>query len=92
MGVKEYFTCLKENEMDFYIELGDIAKYQATSAGMVKFQRLSDKPFLVEDVLYILSMTKTLILLAILVYKGYIVSFEEGKVYIIARTQRQPKW
>eukprot|EP00253_Pinus_taeda_P001680 PITA_01680 len=49
--VKEYFTNLKES--NFYIELGDDANYHPIGISTVKFQRESDKPLLVEDVLYV---------------------------------------
>jgi len=88
MGVIEYFTSLKE-ELDFYIELGDNAKYLVAGIGTVKFQRESDKPLLVEDALYVLGMTKNLISVATLGDKGYIVTFEESKVYI--RTKNTPR-
>lgn len=80
--VKECFTKLEEKKLDFYIELGDNAKYRATGIGTVKFQRESGKPLLVEDVLYVPGMTKNLILVSALEDKGYIVTFERGKFYI----------
>lgn len=82
MRVIECFTKLEEKMLDFYIELGVNAKYHATSVGMIKFQRDSGKPLLVEDMLYVHGMTKNLISISTLEEKGYIMTFEGGKLYI----------
>ncbi|XP_057813391.1 uncharacterized protein LOC131027373 [Cryptomeria japonica] len=81
-GVKEYFTELEEKKLDFYIELGDNRKYQAIGVGIVRFQRESGKTLLVEDLLYVNFMMNNLIFVSTLEDKGYIMTFEEGKVYI----------
>ena len=54
MGLKGYFIKLEE-KLNFFIELGDNSKYHAISIGIIKFQRESRKPLLVEDVLYVLE-------------------------------------
>ena len=81
IGFKYCFTKLEKKKLDFFIELGDNAKYHATGIGIVKFQRESSKPLLVEYVLYVPGMTKNLVLVSTLEDKGYIVTFERGKVY-----------
>ncbi|XP_059067571.1 uncharacterized protein LOC131858366 [Cryptomeria japonica] len=81
-GVKECFRKLEEKKNDFYIDLRDKSKNHATGVGTVKFQRESGKPLFVEDVLYVPGMTKHLILVSTLEDKGYIITFEKGKVYI----------
>lgn len=91
-GVRECFdTKLEEKKLDFYIELRDNAKYHATGISTVKFQRESDKPLLVEDVLYVPGMTKNLISVSALEDKGYIVTFERGKVYICRKDSKLAK-
>ncbi|XP_059068968.1 uncharacterized protein LOC131859351 [Cryptomeria japonica] len=91
MGVKEYFTKLEEKKLDFYNKLGDNAKYHATGVGIVKFQREFGKPFFVEDMLYVLCMTKNLISVSTLEDMSYIVTFEEGKVYIRPKNSKVEK-
>ncbi|XP_059071399.1 uncharacterized protein LOC131865899 [Cryptomeria japonica] len=90
-GVKEYFTKLDEKKLDFCIELRENGKYQETGVGTIKFQRESDKPLLVEDVLYVPGMTNYLIYVSTLEDKGYIVTFEEGKVYIHPKNSKVEK-
>jgi hypothetical protein len=52
-GVRDYFSSLKEEEMDLVIEMGNNAKCRATGHGTVTFQRESGKPLMVRDVLYV---------------------------------------
>ncbi|XP_057825172.1 uncharacterized protein LOC131037144 [Cryptomeria japonica] len=91
MGVREYFTKLEEKKLDFFIELRDNAKYHSTCVGMVKFQRESEKPLLVEDMLYVPGMTRNSISISTLEDKGYIMTFEEGKVYIHPKKSKVAK-
>lgn len=85
--VKEYFTSLKE--LDFYIELGDNAKYHPIGIGTVNFRRESGKPLLLEDVLYLTVMIKTLITVATFKDRGYIVTFDEVKVYTQPKNSKE---
>jgi hypothetical protein len=82
VGVSELFSVLKEDELDLYIEMGNDAKSQAASHGIVTFQRESENPLMVKDVLYVPGLTKKLILVSALEDKGYMVTFQAGKVYI----------
>ncbi|XP_059070303.1 uncharacterized protein LOC131859989 [Cryptomeria japonica] len=90
-GVREYFTKLDEKKLDFSIELGNNSKYHATSVCMVKFQRDSGKPLLVEDMLYVPDMTKNLIFASTLEENGYIMTFEWGKIYIHPKNSKVEK-
>ncbi|XP_059068777.1 uncharacterized protein LOC131859222 [Cryptomeria japonica] len=90
-GVREYFTKFEEKKLDFCIELGDNAKYHGTGFGMVKFQRDFGKPLLVEDMLYVPSMTNNLIYVSTLEDRSYIVTFEGGKVYICHKNYKVAK-
>jgi hypothetical protein len=90
-GVHNYFSSLKEEEMDLYIEMGNNSKCRATGHGTVTFQRESRKSPMVKDVLYVLGMTKNLIFISTLEDRGNVVSFQDGRVYISRRTPRQPK-
>jgi hypothetical protein len=81
-GVREYFSSLQEEEMDLVIEMGNNAKCRATGHGTVTFQRESGKPLMVRDVLYVPGMKKNLISVSTLEDRGYVVSFQDGRVYI----------
>jgi hypothetical protein len=82
---------LKEEEMDLVIEMGNNAKCRATSHGAVTFQRESEKPLMVRDVLYVLGMTKNLISVSTLEDRGYVVSFQDGRVYIQPKDSKTSK-
>jgi hypothetical protein len=70
IGVCDYFSSLKEEEMDLYIEMGNNAKCRETSHGIVTFQRESGKPRIVKDMLYVPGMTKNLISISVLEDRG----------------------
>ena len=74
-GVRDYFSSLKEEEIDLVIEMGNDAKCRAAGRGTVTFQRKSGLPLMVRDVLYVLGITKNLISVSALEDKGYVVSF-----------------
>jgi hypothetical protein len=40
-------------------------------------------PLMVRDTLYVIGITKNLISVSTLEYKGYVVSFQDGRVYIV---------
>jgi hypothetical protein len=46
---------------------------------------------MVRDVLYVLGMTKNLISVSTLEDRGYVVSFQDGRVYIGAKDSRTTK-
>jgi hypothetical protein len=89
-GVQEYFSNLQE-EMDFVIEMGNNAKCRAAGHGTVTFQRESRKPMMVRDVLYVPSMKKNLISVSALEDRGYVVSFQDGRVYIRPKDSKVAK-
>jgi hypothetical protein len=51
----------------------------------VRFQRESGKPLSINDVLFVLGLTKNLIYVSALEYKGYEVTFRDGRVLIHPR-------
>jgi transposase InsO family protein len=89
-GVRDYFSSLKE-EMDLVIEMGNNAKCRATGHGTVTFQRESGKPLMVRDILYVPGMTKNLISVSTLEDRGYVVSFQDGRVYIQPKDSKTAK-
>jgi hypothetical protein len=90
-GVCDYFSNLKEEEMDLYIEMGNNSKCQATSHGTVTFQREIGKPLMVKDVLHVPGMTKNLILVSALEDRGYVVTFQDERVYIRTKDSKTTK-
>jgi hypothetical protein len=90
-GVQDYFSSLKEEEMDLVIEMGNNAKCRAAGHGTVTFQRESGKPLMVRDVLYVSGMTKNLISVSALEDRGYVVSFQDGRVYIRPKDSKTAK-
>jgi hypothetical protein len=75
IGVREYFGNLKEYNAYVNILFGDNAKYKPTCKGTVRFQRESGKPLPINDVLFVLGLTKNLISVLALEDKGYEVTF-----------------
>jgi hypothetical protein len=90
-GVHDYFSSLKEEELDLYIEMGNNAKCRAASHGTITLQRESGKPLMVKDELYVPGMTKNLIFVSALEDKGYVVSFQDGRVYIRPKDSKTAK-
>jgi hypothetical protein len=91
IGVRDYFSNLKEEEMYLVTKMGNNAKCRAPSHGVVTFQRESEKPLMVRDVLYVLCMTKKLISVSALEDRGYVVSFQDGRVYIRPKDYKTAK-
>jgi hypothetical protein len=89
--VQEYFYSLQEEEMDLLIEMGNNAKCRAACLGAVTFQRESGKPLMVKDVLYVPCMKKNMISVSGLEGRGYVVSFQDGRVYIRPKDSKVAK-
>jgi hypothetical protein len=81
-GVRDYFSNLKEYNANFHIVLGDNAKCKLAGSGTVRFQRESGKPLSINDVSFVLGLTKNLISVSTLEDKGYVVTFQDGRVFI----------
>ena len=81
-GVRENFTDLSEKNIDLDIELGDDSTVKAVGQGTVLFQRESQQPMKVKDVLYVPGLAKNLISISAIEDRGYDVTFREGKVLI----------
>jgi hypothetical protein len=91
IGVCNYFSSLKEEEIDLYIEMGNNAKCPAVGHGTVTFQRESEKPLMVKDVLYVSEMTKNLI--SVLALEDMVTWSRSrmGECTFDPRNSRQPK-
>ena len=68
---KEYFSELKEKDMQFHIELGDDGKYMTRGVGTISFERDFGSSLHLKDVLYVLGLKKNLVSIATLKEKGY---------------------
>jgi hypothetical protein len=67
--------------VNLVIELGDDMRYKAQGVGIVSFQRDLGKPLRFADVLYVLRLTKNLILVSTLEDNEYEVTFRKGRVF-----------
>lgn len=80
--VHEFFTRLRDKDIDLHVEMGNDAKYKAADRGVVAFQRYSSKPLIVTELLYIPRLTKNLLSISSLEDRGYVETFYKGNSYI----------
>lgn len=64
-----------------HIEIGDDERYGVTEIGTVTFQRESDSPLRLKDVMFFLGLKKNLIFV-VLEDHGYDVIFSKGKTFL----------
>ena len=81
-GHRHYFSSLSEEEFGFEILLGDDYAYHPKGVRTVRFERETDKPLYLSDVLYVLGLKKNLVSVLALEDKGYKVSFKDRRAYI----------
>jgi len=60
-GHKHYFNSLSEKEFGFEILLGDDYAYHPKGLGTIKFERESDKPLCLSNVLYVPRLKRNLV-------------------------------
>jgi hypothetical protein len=65
--------------------LGDDQVVKEVGSGTISFQRESQPPMLLRDVLYVLGLKKNLILVSTIHEKGYEVLFYDGKVLLFPK-------
>ena len=70
--------------------MGDDGRYSATDIGTISFERESDKPFVLKEVMHVPGLKKNLISVAMLEDKGYDVVFSEGRPSCAARQLVRP--
>jgi hypothetical protein len=80
-GVCEYFIDLTEIE-DLEVVLGDDSVVKAVGSGTISFQRESQPPMLVRDVLYVPGLKKNLISVSTIEDRGYELVFRDGQVLL----------
>ena len=74
-----------------HIEMGDDGRYSATGIGTITFERESNNPFLLKNVMLFLSLKKKLVSVTMLEDKGYDFVFSEGKAFLRHKTMGQTK-
>ena len=81
-GVREHFTYLTKSDLDLEVVLGDDTKVKAVGRGTVSFQRESQEPLMMRDVLCVPGLKKNLISVSTIEDRGYEVIFRDGQVLI----------
>jgi hypothetical protein len=81
-GDKDIFSDLEEKYLKMHIEMGDNGRYSTTGIGTIIFQRESGKPFQLKDVMHVPGPKKNLVLVTMLVDRGYGVVFSDGKYFL----------
>ena len=74
-----------------HIKMGDDRRYSATDISIITFQREAGTPLTLKDVMYVPSLQKNLVSVAMLEYHGYDVIFSEGKVFLHHKAMGQVK-
>jgi hypothetical protein len=85
-GASRHMTYVCENFLDLIeiedleVVLGDDSVVKAVGSGTISFQRESQPPLLVRDVLYVLGLKKNLISISTIEDRGYELVFHDGQV------------
>jgi hypothetical protein len=85
-GVSKHMTSFKQNlanyrdkKFNVKVELGDDGTYDIKGFGSASFQLQSSNVFHIDEILYVPSLKKNLISVAVLERKGYSIAFTKGK-------------
>ena len=84
------FSDLEDKDLGVHIEMGDDGRYSATGIGTISFERESDKPFVLKEVMHVPGLKKNLISVAMLEDKGYDVVSAKEKLSCTARQLVRP--
>ena len=90
-GDKDLFSDLDEKDLGVHIEMADDGRYNATGIETISFERESNKPFILKDVMHVLALKKNLISMEMLEDKGYDVVLSEGKYFLWHKTTGQTR-
>lgn len=74
-----------------HVDMGDDERYNVTRIGTVTFQRESSSPLRLKDAMFVPSLKKNLVFIAILEDRGYNVIFSKGKAFLKHIATRQVK-
>jgi hypothetical protein len=91
MGDKESFIDLEEKDLRMHIKMGDDGKYSANGIGTITFQRESNKPFQLKNVMHVLGLKKNLVSVTMFEDRGYDVFFSSGISYLRHKATGQVK-
>ena len=81
-GVQELFSELTPRTYQQDIILGDDRVVRVVSTRDVVFQRESQAPLILRDVLYVPGLKKNLVSISCINDRCFVVLFEKGQVYI----------
>jgi hypothetical protein len=79
-GFKDQLTNFVEKETHLHVVLGDDARYSVKGAVTSTFQLDYDMKIQLREVIYVPGMKRNLVSICALEYKGYKVTFSEGRV------------
>jgi len=79
---KDFFNNLEEKDLHMHIKIGYDGRYNATGIGTVTFQRESGSPLRLKDVMFVPSLKKNLVSVAVLEDPVYDVIFNKGKEFL----------
>ena len=85
-GDQDLFSDLDEKDLGVHIEIGDDGRYSVAGIDTISFERDSDKPFVLKEVMHVPGLKKNLISMAMLEDKGYDVVFNEGNSFLCSKT------
>ena len=81
-GNRDLFNELEEKDLKKSIDFGHDERYRTTSIGTITFQRENRFHLRLADFLYVPSLKKNLVSVAILEDLGYDVMFRKGNVFL----------
>ena len=79
-GVRDCFTEFSSSAVEMSVILGDDSVVRAVGTGTVGFERESQAPLLITDVLHVPGLKKNLISVSSIEDKGFDVLFTDGQV------------
>ena len=92
MGNKYFFSVMEGKDLKIHIEMGQDGIYSMTGIGTITFQREWGSPLKIKDVMFVSSLRKNIISVAMLEYRGYDVIFNKGKELLRHIATWQEKW
>ena len=81
-GCRYFFSDLEEKYLQLHTNMGDDGRYSAIGVGTITFQRESSSLMRLKDVMFVPSLKKNIISVAVLEDCGYYVIFSKGKAFL----------
>jgi len=82
IGCRELFSDLEEKYFQMHIKLGDEKRYKVARTCTTTFERESVSPLRLKDVMFVPSLKKNRIFVAVLEDHRYDVIFSKGKAFL----------